>query len=59
MQKLRKRFAEAGLRVAATVANVAFSYTDGGKTMNALIIGTTSDNGSFWVVTVFRSSGGS
>lgn len=51
-QKLRKRFAEAGLRVATTVANVAFSYTDGGKPMNALIIGTTSDNGSFWVVTV-------
>ncbi|WP_164019997.1 hypothetical protein [Pyxidicoccus trucidator] len=51
-QKLRKRFADAGLRVQATIANVAFSYMDGGKPMNALIIGSTTDNGSFWVVTV-------
>ncbi|MFP2927447.1 hypothetical protein ACLESO_20065 [Pyxidicoccus sp. 3LG] len=51
-QKLQKRFAEAGLRVVATVANVAFSYLDGDKRMNALIVGSTSDNGAFWVVTV-------
>jgi hypothetical protein len=51
-QKLRKRLADAGLRVEPTVANVAFSYTDSGKPLNALIIGTTSDSGPFWIVTV-------
>ncbi|HYH97461.1 hypothetical protein [Hyalangium sp.] len=51
-QKLRKKFADAGIRVEATIANVAFSYTDGDKPMNALIIGSTSDSGPFWIVTV-------
>ncbi|MCY1023643.1 hypothetical protein [Pyxidicoccus sp. MSG2] len=51
-QKLQKRFAEAGHRVHATAVQVAFSYTDGGRPMNALLMGTTTDSGPFWIVTV-------
>lgn len=52
VQKLRKKFADVGLRMEPTVANVAFRYTDSGKPMNALVIGTTTDSGPFWIVTV-------
>ena len=51
-QKLRQKFAEAGVRMNPTSATVAFSYTDSGKPVNALILGTTNDSGAFWVVTV-------
>ncbi|MDY7232156.1 hypothetical protein [Hyalangium rubrum] len=51
-QKLRKKFADVGLRMEPTVVNISFRYTDGGKPMNALLIGTSTDSGPFWMATV-------
>lgn len=50
--RLAQEFAKAGVTMTPTVATVAFSYTEGGKTMRSLVIGSTSDSGAFWVVTV-------
>lgn len=50
--RLAEKFAAAGVSMKPTAANVTFTYDDGGKPMNALILGTTSDSGAFWVVTV-------
>jgi hypothetical protein len=51
-EKMRHKAAAMGIRMMPTVAKVSFRYTDNGKPMNALVIGTTSDSGPFWVVTV-------
>ncbi len=50
--KLRARFAEAGMQMAPTVADVKFTYEDNGKPMRALVIGSTIDSGSFWMAQV-------
>jgi hypothetical protein len=50
--KLRDKFAAAGVNMFPTVANVSFSYTEAGKAMNALVIGSTVDSGGFWMAHV-------
>ncbi|RYG31307.1 hypothetical protein EON81_23185 [bacterium] len=47
--KLKSRFAAAGVNMNPTSAKVTFTYTDGGKSMKALILGTTTDSGPFWM----------
>lgn len=51
-QKLQRRFDNAGARVHATVAEVDFSYDEGGKVRRVRIFGTSCDSGPFWGVTV-------
>ncbi len=51
-EKNQNAFAKAGLQGDVTTARVAFSYSDSGKTMRALIIGGTVDCGPIWIVTV-------
>lgn len=51
-RRLKEKFAAAGVAMEPTVANVHFTYTDAGRPMNGLIIGSTSDSHAFWVVTV-------
>ncbi|RYG49611.1 hypothetical protein EON79_00690 [bacterium] len=48
--KLRKQFANAGVNMMPTMANVEFTYTDEGRPMKGLIMGTCTDSGPFWMV---------
>ena len=50
--RLKQKFVSAGVRLEPTVANVEFSYHEGGKAMRGLVIGTTSDSGPFWIASV-------
>lgn len=51
--KMREAFAAAGMGASKpTAANVSFSYTDNGKPMRALVVGSTTDSGPFWIPTV-------
>jgi hypothetical protein len=51
-ERLRARAAQVGMTTRPTAANVSFRYTDGGRRMNALVRGITSDSGGFWWVSV-------
>ncbi|MEZ0230229.1 MAG: hypothetical protein ACAI25_16525 [Planctomycetota bacterium] len=51
-ERLRASAAAAGINLWPTAADVSFRYTDAGRTMNALVMGSTTDGGSFWTVTV-------
>jgi hypothetical protein len=51
-ESLQKKFNDAGVSLRATAARVAFTYKDGAKTMNALILGYCADGGSIWIPTV-------
>jgi hypothetical protein len=50
--KLQEKFDNAGVNMRGTMARVKFTYTEGGKTMNAMIEGACCDSGPFWLVTV-------
>jgi hypothetical protein len=49
---MQDRYAEAGVDLKATASRVAFSYTDGGRPMRAMVWGQCSDGGAFWIPTV-------
>ncbi|MBX3232742.1 MAG: hypothetical protein KF837_35785 [Labilithrix sp.] len=47
-----QQFVEAGVKMVPTAARVAFRYTDQGKPMRGLVLGSTVDSGPFWIATV-------